>query len=71
MGFFADQRIKKGQKASISEDKEALPKNYAPKVGVPQVLKDKGKVIDLPVNQAAPSYNMDSKQQKRSKLQPE
>lgn len=68
MGFFANQRIKNGTKASTSEDREALPKNRLNYNVKPDVMKGpQGQ--DMPVNQGK-SSDMNSAQQKKSKQFP-
>jgi len=68
MGFFADQRIKNGQKASRSEDKASMPKNTLNMNPKPDLMKGQ-EGQDIPVNQGK-SSDMDSTQQKRSKQSP-
>jgi hypothetical protein len=67
MGFFADQRIKNGQKATRGEDKAPMPKNTLNMNPKPDFMKG-AEGSDMPVNQGK-SSDMDSTQQARSKKQ--
>lgn len=69
MGFFADQRIKNGLRATRSEDKAPMPKNRLNLNVKPSVMNG-AKGSDIPVNQGHAPYDMDKAQQKRSKQSP-
>ena len=70
MGFFANDRLKKGRAAVTAEDKEALPKNALTLDIKPQYTAGNGTTIEIPLAPAQKSYTMDSNQKKASKQLP-
>ena len=66
MGFFADQRIKNGTRASTSEDRAPMPKNSLNMDIKPNVMGgDKGNELNL---NDKPAFVMDKNQKKHSRL---